>query len=96
MQGIRAANKRRREKIFEERDMVIIYLRKQRIPTGSYSKLKPKKYGLFKIVRRYSMLHISTVITQLNNYILMITQKRVLWKMKGLMQEINATAAGSW
>ena len=44
-------DKKRREKVFEEEDM--LYLRRERIPAGSY-KLKPKKYGPFMIVKKIS------------------------------------------
>ena len=47
-----AADKKRRKKVFKEGDMIMIYLRKERIPTGSCNKLKPRKYRPFRIVRK--------------------------------------------
>ena len=46
-------DKKRREKVFKEENMVMVYLRREKIPTVSY-KLKPKKYESFKIVKKIS------------------------------------------
>ena len=47
-----AANKKRREKIFNVRDLVLVYLRKERFHVGTYNKFKDKKYGSFQITKK--------------------------------------------
>ena len=44
--------KKRREKIFSVRDLVLVYLKNERFPIGTYNKLKNKKYGPFQITKK--------------------------------------------
>ena len=46
------ADKKRCEKIFNVGDLVLVYLRKERFPVGTYNKLKDKKYGPFQITKK--------------------------------------------
>jgi len=47
-----ATDKKRWEKIFSVRDLVLVYIRNERFHIGTYNKLMNKKYGSFHITKK--------------------------------------------
>jgi hypothetical protein len=49
----RRTDQHRRELQFEVGDLIISHLRKERFPRGTYKKIKMKKIGLCRVIRKF-------------------------------------------
>ena len=52
----KASDKHRQVNVFDVRDMVMVFLHRERFPIVRYNKLQPKKYGPFMIVYKIMIL----------------------------------------